>query len=323
VKGTDVPRQPKTGPSKVLADNKIYQFYEIEQSKLLLDFRKIALFTKHPGSLGAFREARLRQYLKDLTPNALSVGSGLVSVWNDHSGNIVDDQSRQVDCLVYDEHREVPILSSDDFAIVDPTSLYAGIEVKSSLTFFKQYAKTGDSIEAYPLGLDSERFRWTGTMVDAIKNITSLKRICDLIPGGADGVFFAVFSYGLEFSAGTLYHALDNNELQLQLGITHIDELPGLICVPDRMCILFSGRDMLERAPHHDASTSFMNVIEAVEPHRAYPLQFFSTMYTNQIRSKLSNRRPDVGGLFSMKDAKVKISRWHFDLNSEGYEDQP
>jgi hypothetical protein len=39
--------------------------------------------------------------------------------------------------------------------------------------------------------------------------------------------------------------------------------------------------------------------------------------------AKLSNRRPDVGGLFSMKDAKVKISRWHFDLNSEGYEDQP
>lgn len=317
-----MPPKSKSERTKIVAENKIYQFYEIEQSKLLLDFEKIALFTKHPGSLGAFREARLRKYLKDLTPGALSVGSGFVSVWDDHSGNIVDAQSRQVDCLVYDGNLEVPLLVSDDFVIVDPNSIYAGVEVKSSLTFFKQYAKKGESHQEYPLGPEEGKFRWAGTMIDAMRNIASLKGICDLIPEVSQGVFFGVFSFNIEFDVHNLYHALDNGEIQLQLGIRHVDELPGLISVPNRVCVLFSGWDMLERSPHHDVTTSFMNVIESVEPNRAYPLQFFSTMFTNQIRSKFSHRTPDVGGLFSMKGVATKISRWHFDLNSEGYEDQ-
>jgi len=281
-----VPPKSKSERTKIVAENKIYQFYEIEQSKLLLDFEKIALFTKHPGSLGAFREARLRKYLKDLTPGALSVGSGFVSVWD------------------------------------DPNSIYAGVEVKSSLTFFKQYAKKGESHQEYPLGPEEGKFRWAGTMIDAMRNIASLKGICDLIPEVSQGVFFGVFSFNIEFDVHNLYHALDNGEIQLQLGIRHVDELPGLISVPNRVCVLFSGWDMLERSPHHDVTTSFMNVIESVEPNRAYPLQFFSTMFTNQIRSKFSHRTPDVGGLFSMKGVATKISRWHFDLNSEGYEDQ-
>lgn len=42
----------------------IAAFYEIEQEKMLLDFRKIELFTRHPGSRGTFRERRLKQYLR-------------------------------------------------------------------------------------------------------------------------------------------------------------------------------------------------------------------------------------------------------------------
>jgi hypothetical protein len=63
-----------------------------------------------------------------------------------------------------------------------------------------------------------------------------------------------------------------------------------------------------------------MEILQKCRRHVNYKVM---QRFPNQIRSKLSNRRPDVGGLFSMKDAKVKISRWHFDLNSEGYEDQP
>ncbi len=50
-----------------------------------------------------------------------------------------------------------------------------------------------------------------------------------------------------------------------------------------------------------------------------YPLQFFTTYYTNQVNFKLTGRKADEGGLFSAIGGQVSLWR---DLNSEGYEDQ-
>jgi hypothetical protein len=105
--------------------DEIIRYYEIEQSKLLLDFEKVALFTEHPTSLGSFRERRLRQFLREFTPSQLSVHTGFVSDWNPNSGKIVDRQSRQVDCLVFDAQTLRPLLQTDDYAIILPQALYA------------------------------------------------------------------------------------------------------------------------------------------------------------------------------------------------------
>ena len=67
------PKAPRT--------DEIIRYYEIEQSKLLLDFEKVALFTDHSTSLGSFRERRLRQYIREFTPSQLSVDTGFVSMW--------------------------------------------------------------------------------------------------------------------------------------------------------------------------------------------------------------------------------------------------
>lgn len=90
------------------------RFYEIEQEKMLLDFEKISLFTEHPTSLGTFRESRLRQYLREFTPRQLSMGTGFVSSFPHSNAGVSENQSRQIDCLVFDESKRHPELRTDD-----------------------------------------------------------------------------------------------------------------------------------------------------------------------------------------------------------------
>jgi len=260
-----------------LNPNAIAAFYEIEQGKLLLDFQKFRLFTQHPGSIGTFRERRLRQYLREVTPSRLSVGTGFVSHWIPKSGNIVDAQSRQIDCLIHDETQNAPYLRTEDYAIIRPEALFASIEVKSRLTFYRQRAPNDDVSTEFPLkGTDGRRYRWSGTMVEALENI---KSIVDTCGASQYATFSAVFSYELDFQLETLYQALDNAELQTQIGIKHVDELPAIVCVPGVAVVVLSGRDMFESAPHHDQYTSFFNVMESTEKSAGYPLQFFTTYY--------------------------------------------
>jgi len=300
--------------------NQIKRFYEIEQAKLILDFEKITLFTTHPTSLGSFRERRLRQYLKDFTPRQLSVESGFVSTWEPLSGRITDKQSRQIDCLVFDATKRQMLLATDDFAIIEPESLYAAIEIKSSLTFYREKSPSGKKTAEYPLGItDDDGFRWAGTLVDALKNIASLSSVIDRKTAG---IFQGVFAYNMNFDWNNLYHAFDNNELQTQLGINHVDQLPHGICVPGSLFISFSPYDMFETAPHHDEWTSHFNYIGALGEAPAYPLQFFTTYFTNQVNLKLTARPADSHGLFSATGSAVEIWSHHFDLNSAGYDDQ-
>ena len=142
------PKAPRT--------DEIIRYYEIEQSKLLLDFEKVALFTDHSTSLGSFRERRLRQYIREFTPSQLSVDTGFVSMWKRDSGKIADARSRQIDCLVFDAHTVRPLLQTDDYAIISPEAFYAAIEVKSSLTFFREMSGTDIVSPEYPLQAPNE-----------------------------------------------------------------------------------------------------------------------------------------------------------------------
>lgn len=295
--------------------DQIHRFYEIEQHKLLLDFEKIGLFTGHPGTLGSFREARLRQYIRDLTPEALVVGSGFVSTWTKGSGRVVDSQSRQIDCLVHDRRRSVPLLTATDFAIIEPRALYAAVEIKSSFTFHREYAKPGSKPEEYPLGGDNDRYRWTGTLVEAMQNIAALKAVCAASPGSDYATFLGVFAYQLTFDLSTLYAALDNGEIQLQLGITHIDQLPGSICVPGRAMVCFSGWDIFEPAAHHDPYTSFMNEIESAGAHIRLPAAVLldDVPCTGPVEARGSRSGP--GGLFSAVGATARIWSHHSTLS--------
>jgi len=296
----------------------VHRFYEIEQQKLFLDFEKIALFTRHPTSLGTFRESRLRQYLREFTPKQLSMGTGFVAVCKS-VGVICDSQSRQIDCLVFDETKRHPELRTDDYVIVRPEAMYAAIEVKSELTFYKQKGPKSGVNEEFPFFDGTQSYRWAGTLVDSFQNI---KSVADNRPGTNKGYFSGIFGYSATFSLDTLYSAFRNGELQEQLNIQHIDELPPAICVPGKYLINFSPYDFLEKSPHHDPYVSFMNTIAVMDNSAAYPLQFFTNFYLNQISYSLTAERALSGGLSSNASDMVRITREHFRLSSKGHEDQ-
>lgn len=299
-------------------NNQVHRFYEIEQNKLLLDFEKIALFTQHPTSLGSFRESRLRQYLREFTPKQLSMGTGFVSVC-ETSNVVCDTQSRQVDCLVFDETKRHPDLRTNDYVIVRPEAMYAAIEVKSALTLYKKKGQGSSCSAEFPFKDGRQSYRWEGTLVDAFRNIQS---VATTIASSKKGHFLGIFGYSSGFDLSTLYDALNSGELLKQLNIRHINELPAAVCVPSNYLINFSPYDFLEVAPHHDPYVSFMNTIKTMNNSSAYPLQFFTNYYLNQITYSLTGEQLPGGGLNSNASQGVKIRREHFRLNSAGYEDQ-
>ena len=108
-------------------------FYDLEARKILADGAKVTLFTKHPGALGAFREARLRQYIAEHVSVRYEVTTGFVTDHDPDGNSIVDRSSRQIDCLIQEPAVSAPLLQSTDFTVVVPRAVAAVVEVKSDL----------------------------------------------------------------------------------------------------------------------------------------------------------------------------------------------
>ena len=210
----------------------------IELEKLNLEFDKIKLFTKHPPTLGIYREQVLKSYIRQFIPSSLSISSGFVfNNENTVNNEIYESQTKQIDCMVFDEKNFVPYLKTQDFAIIEPNALYAGIEVKSTLTLSKSYCKNAN-LDDYPFSeSDGKRYKWVGTLIDALMNI---KSIWDNTNYSNKQVIKAIFAYSMTFDPNLLYMALDNDEIQKQIGIHHLNELPLYICVPNDYLICFS-----------------------------------------------------------------------------------
>lgn len=80
----------------------------------------------HPGEKGLLREMFVRRVLESLLPTHLGVGSGtVVDKWNQQSG--------QVDLLVYDKRRIPPLLEENGHGIYPMDAVLRVLEVKSTL----------------------------------------------------------------------------------------------------------------------------------------------------------------------------------------------
>lgn len=90
--------------------------------------KRVAYFTHHAPTLGAYHEALLRTAISDILPNRFSVKSGFV-----YAG--AGCCSRQTDILVVDENDpSAYFMKQGEFAIVHPRALVCAIEVKTKLT---------------------------------------------------------------------------------------------------------------------------------------------------------------------------------------------
>jgi hypothetical protein len=199
------------------------RFYELEANKILADGEKISLFTNHPGTLGSYREARLREYIAEHVSKRYAVSSGFITTHDPELDNIQDATSKQSDCLVYDEQEFAPLLRAADFSVVEPRSAAAVIEIKSNLVLSKKRPTDG---------ADSSEPVWGGTFVDALVNVLQATRL--LLDAGVprDSFFAGILSYGGS-SLGQVRDAFTSGSLLQQLGITDLDLLPNINTVFD------------------------------------------------------------------------------------------
>jgi hypothetical protein len=293
------------------------RYFQIEEQKLLLEAERITIFTKHNPTIGSYREAILRKYIRQFIPGGLKISTGFVAK-NDNSSDLTEGQSRQIDLLIYNQETYQPLLSDENFVVIRPESLVGAIEVKSNLTFYKTYKPNNSkqTDQSFPLGGGhSPAYTWSGTLIDALKNI---KACADAYSPRKNGYFSGVISYQSDFSMRNFYAALDNNEIQKQLDITHLRQLPTTICTIGKGIIILSTLDIFESGKqYHNEYESYFNLCEACEDSTQWSLQFFSTFLHNQTGFTHSGKPADSMGLFHASSNKIKIWSHHFDLNSD------
>lgn len=298
----------------------VSRYYQIELEKLKVDSEKISIFTKHPGTIGTFREQLLKDYIRKFIPNFLAINSGFASDYkNAEKDQIYFEQTKQIDLIIHDENYYTPFLKTSEFVIIEPESLYAALEIKSTLTFHKNYGgfiKDTPFSEKYPFN-DGERYYcWGGTLIDALENIRSISTLTSEYNQKA---FYGIFAYESEVNFHTFYNALDNNEIQRQLGIKHMINLPQYICILDGELIYFGNTSMFEYAieGEFDDTQTKMTAIKVTNENAAFPLQFFTNALKINVDSFLSGKKPHKSGLFTAGLGKIETWNNHFDLSSD------
>ncbi len=301
----------------------IATFYDLETEKLIADGKKVALFTNHPGTLGAFREARLRQYLIDHVPGGYKVSSGFVSHADRTSHDISDKASKQIDCLVYECSNEAALLETADFACVEAVRAAAIVEIKSDLKITRSYAprRAGPSTD-YPFTRRGRGYRWAGTLVDAFENIKSAIDVIDLAfkdrndPGKERWDYHAsIFAYNGD-ELNLLEEAFTSGELIRQLGISTLDQLPDSICVLTRGWWSFEAYE--DRDPPWDATyddqKSWLNRTTGRNL-AGLPLQNFTSYFAGNLQDQ-TGATHKTGGLRSSLGRKWSPICKQFDLAS-------
>lgn len=105
----------------------IYNLEDIAK-KLKIDFDGITKQITHNGVKGSAREDLLKSYLRDLLPNKYSISSGIIIDYN-------QNQSKQQDFIIHDAFNCPSFFKTDSNTILPVESVYATIEVKSTLNY--------------------------------------------------------------------------------------------------------------------------------------------------------------------------------------------
>ncbi|WP_153067311.1 DUF6602 domain-containing protein [Steroidobacter cummioxidans] len=275
----------------------IPKFYDLEAQKIIADGEKIGLFTKHPTALGAFREARLRQYLAEHTPARFAITSGFITDHDSDRDNIYDISSRQIDCLIHDATGSAPLLQTADFAIIAPEAVVAVVEVKSDLTLYKSRSGKPDAL---PWVDKKGPFVWAGTLVDALENIKSAIVVLEGAKIPRDSYFTGVMSYSCS-SVAQIVPAMTGGELLKQLDLENIDQMPTDICVFNQSWFGISAYQWLDDPEYQpdnaDPALSFL--LEGARASEGSSLQLFTADFNFAITVARGVKEHRVGGLRS------------------------
>jgi hypothetical protein len=82
---------------------------------------------KHAPTVGGFYENLIRTTLKEFAPSSNKIGTGFVFDSSRHK------HGKQIDVLIYDDSDRSVIYRSDNFVVINPSSVISAIEVKKTL----------------------------------------------------------------------------------------------------------------------------------------------------------------------------------------------
>lgn len=118
----------------------IYNLEDIAK-KLKIDFDGVTRQIEHNGVKGSAREDLLKEYLRDLLPNKYSISSGIIIDFN-------QNQSKQQDFIIHDAFNCPSFFKTDSNTILPIESVYATIEIKSTLNYdtLKQSVENIESV---------------------------------------------------------------------------------------------------------------------------------------------------------------------------------
>lgn len=190
-------------------NNKNILLYNIDSiaKKMTTDFHNVTNHINHMGLRGTSREDILRNYIKDLLPKKFTVGSGIII---DANGT----QSKQQDFYIYDAFQSPVILQYESYAIIPIESVYASVEIKSTLNSdtLKQSVENIKSVKSLELQIQ--------------KNELSISTRHNIV----FGVIFAYSSsISIETIAGNLMEYCKNLSYNQQ---------PNIICILDQGVVL-------------------------------------------------------------------------------------
>lgn len=104
----------------------IYNLQEMSKN-LQSDYQKLSSKIEHNGLKGTIRENKLKEYLSKLFPTKYAIGNGVIVDAN-------ETQSRQQDFIIYDNFNSPKLMETESVQVIPIESVYATIEVKSTLT---------------------------------------------------------------------------------------------------------------------------------------------------------------------------------------------
>lgn len=118
----------------------IYNLEDIAK-KLKIDFDGVTKQIEHNGVKGTAREDLLKKYLRYLLPKKYSISSGIIIDFN-------QNQSKQQDFIIHDAFNCPSFFKTDSNTILPVESVYATIEIKSSLNYdtLKQSVENVESV---------------------------------------------------------------------------------------------------------------------------------------------------------------------------------
>lgn len=176
---------------------------------LMAEFQEVTEPLEHNGVKGSLREEILTNCLKELLPQKYSVGSGIIV-------DADQTQSRQQDFFIYDAFDSPVFLKRSSYQVVPIESVYATVEIKSSLN--------------------------KNELEKCVRNIQSVKKLkltpaktLQWTPPRENQVIGMVFAYTSDISLETVIKNL--NKFNREMKIPYEEQI-NMICVLDKGIIV-------------------------------------------------------------------------------------